>query len=474
MSRAVTASRAAVPTPVLIVILSLLCPTELSLYVEGLRLPPHRVALIVLFPLAVARILGAPDTRLRSFDALFLMFAGATLAVFGVHADGGREGLVYGGSLALESLGAYFVTRAYVRDLATFAAALRAMFWAIAAAAIIALPETLLGQLFVHDTLARLTGYVHPTGVETRMGLTRAYGTFDHPIHYGTFCAAMLALYCYAEKTASGAQRRAVFLLGATALGLSSAPLLCIALQCTMVLWEISTRKVPSRLTLTLVTLTGLYVGASIFSSRSPIAFIATGMTFDSWTGYYRLQIWEHGMSNVWANPWLGIGLADWERPWWMVSPTVDAFWLVIAMRQGIPSVLLLALAIGLLARAVARRSGRSPDLRMRRLMLGWTMSLVALCLIGCTVHYWNVLYAYFFFFLGLGGALADPRRATATAIRLKEPTADRSQSPRHRPEQRPSYAPERPRYAPEPGFVHPGTPYGRMTGHEALALLKR
>ena len=37
----------------------------------------------------------------------------------------------------------------------------------------------------------------------------------------------------------------------------------------------------------------------------------------------------------------------------WMVSSTVDAFWLVVAMRSGIPTFLLMVLAIALLAYAL-------------------------------------------------------------------------------------------------------------------------
>ena len=33
------------PWPVIFLIVAFLCPTELSLYVAGLRFPPHRVAL---------------------------------------------------------------------------------------------------------------------------------------------------------------------------------------------------------------------------------------------------------------------------------------------------------------------------------------------------------------------------------------------------------------------------------------------
>ncbi len=311
MLRAVSAA----PTPVVLILLSFLCPTEFSLYVEGLRLPPHRLALLVLFPVALARLVsGAGAARLRGFDVAFALYAAWTLGIYALHGEG-QDGLVYGGSLALESLGAYVVARAFVRDLAAFRATLAATALAIGAAALVALPETLFGQTFAHDLLRQLTGYEHPTAVETRLGLARAYGTFDHPIHYGTFCAAMLATFWFAERRPARRGAHALLLSGATALGLSSAPLLCLALQGGMIIWDRLTRRIPSRTMLTLAVLAGLYLGVALVATRSPVAILATGMTLDSWTGYYRLQIWEHGLENVWANPWTGIGLADWERP---------------------------------------------------------------------------------------------------------------------------------------------------------------
>ncbi len=411
------------PLPIILMIASFLCPTELSLYLGGLRLPPHRVVLLLLLPIALMRLLSRPDTHLKHFDIAFLLFNAWTIFVF-THNEDGQVGFIYGGSLALESLGGYLIARAWIRDIETFLATLKAVAWAILIAAVFALPETLFGKTFTHDFLASVTGYVHPTATETRLGLTRAYGTFDHPIHYGTFCAGLLALFWYAERRTSSGRKKAALLTGATFLGLSSAPLLCLGLQGGLLVWERLTRGIASRVTLTVIALIGLYIGASLIGNRSPIAIIATGMTLDSWTGFYRLQIWEHGMNNVWANPWFGIGLDDWQRPWWMVSSTVDAFWLVITMRGGIPAFLLLTFATALMARSVAKNQRRFADPKARKVAMGWMISLIALSLIGCTVHYWNVLHAYFFFFIGLGGWLADPKRSALKRRRM--PTAPR------------------------------------------------
>ena len=176
-----------------------------------------------------------------------------------------------------------------------------------------------------------------------------------------------------------------------------------------------------------------------MITTRTPIAFIATGMTLDSWTGYYRLVIWENGLENVRANPWIGLGMADWERPAWMASASVDAFWLLIAMRAGIPTFLLLILSLTLITRAVITRGCKHKDRGVRQFALAWIVSLIALSLSACTVHYWNALYAYFFFFIGLAGWIADPIRVKAA--NAAKTTARRSESNRMHDGRFPAYA---------------------------------
>ncbi|MFN0218018.1 MAG: hypothetical protein ACKVP4_04280 [Hyphomicrobium sp.] len=426
----VSKSEIKIPRPVALLIAAFLCPTEFSIYLESLRLPPHRIVLLILGPWAIWRLICQSNLKFRSFDALFALFGLWTVGVF-MHHLGAEEGLAYGGSLAVEGFGAYLVARVWVRTVRDFEATLWAMGAAIAIAAVIALPETLFGQTFTHDALRSLTGYVHPTAVETRLNLTRAYGSFDHPIHYGTFCAALLAMFWYAARSVRQSRKRAALLAGAAFLGLSSAPILCLVLQGTMLAWEKFTRGMVSRTSISLAIVAGLYVGASVVMTRSPINLIATGLTLDSWTGYYRLQIWEHGLTNVFANPWLGIGLSDWMRPWWMASSTIDAFWLVVAMREGLPALALLLLSIAALMRAVVIRGLNCRDVNVRRLSRGWIMSIIALSLIGCTVHFWNVLHAFFFFVLGMAGWLADPARLrkAATARAASETPRTRTRS---------------------------------------------
>ncbi|MFV0296798.1 MAG: hypothetical protein ACK5JT_11845, partial [Hyphomicrobiaceae bacterium] len=170
--------------------------------------------------------------------------------------------------------------------------------------------------------------------------------------------------------------------------------------------------------------ITGLFIALSIVATRSPFAIIATGVTLDSWTGYYRLLIWQHGLENVFMNPMFGLGLYDWARPSWMASPTVDAFWLVVAMRSGIPAFLFLITTVLLIVWGTATRIPASTGER-RAMSRGWLISIAAISLVGCTVHFWNVPYAFFFFLLGAGGWFADPMRVlTPVARHVAQQTA--------------------------------------------------
>lgn len=410
------------PLQVKLLILSFLFPTELSLFVAGLRLPPHRVALILLLPAAMMKLASGRGIKMKSYDIIMILFALWTTFVYNYHH--GWEGFVYGGSMALECLGGYMIARAFVRDEAQYRSSVKFLFMAVMAAAAIALLDTITGQYFTHAFLRQFFGGEALPPMQFRGGLARAASVFDHPIHYGTFCAVLLACYWSIEKRTSKSAMRAGAVTFATVLGMSSAPLLSIALQVAMLVWEKLTRTIKKRTPLTLAAIAGLFIGVSLASNRGPIQIIATSFTLDAWTGYYRTQIWEFGLDNVWEKPLFGIGLGEWTRPAWMVSSTVDAYWLVMAMRSGLPGFLLMALPIWLIGRNVVRQSIASRDTSRRLLARGWMISLVALCLVSTTVHLWNVVQCYFFFFIGLGAWMADlARTKQKVPVREAAPT---------------------------------------------------
>jgi hypothetical protein len=399
-----------IPLPITLVVLSFIAPTELSLYAGGLRLPPHRVMLLVLFVAAIVKMARGRAIQLMACDYLFLLYGLWSLGVFSYH-DGSGAGLQFGGSLAVESFASYFVARVFITSYERLVACLQILLFALIVAGGFALASSITGQHIVHDALKSITGIDVETGYEYRRGLLRAYSTFDHPILYGSFCASLLALLWTVPQRAGTSRRNACLVAGATFLGMSSAPMLCIGVQTGLLVWERLSRGIPRRALLTVAGMVAALVSLGTVSNRSPFAIIATGFTLDPWTGYYRLIIWEAGLDNVARSPWVGIGLADWTRPWWMASDSIDAFWLVVMMRMGVPALVLLLAAIGLLLYATHnQRTGMTRQ--TRRLVIAWTFSIIALSLAGCTVHYWNNVHAYFFFLMGMMAWVGDKRLA--------------------------------------------------------------
>jgi hypothetical protein len=129
----------------------------------------------------------------------------------------------------------------------------------------------------------------------------------------------------------------------------------------------------------------------------------------DPWSAYYRQIIWEHATANIRASPWFGIGLNDWVRPSWM-TPSVDCFWLVIGLTAGFPAIGFLVAAILLLLARVHAGRAFVEDAQRRRMRLGWTVAVLALCMQAFTVHYWGAMNSFFFFILGLGAWMSDSR----------------------------------------------------------------
>lgn len=405
-----------IPLPVTALILSFLCPTELSLFLGSLRLPPHRIVLLIVVPIALWKLIGNGNCRFKAFDFFFLAFGAWVLFAFSLH-PGETGGIETGGSEALDSVGGYLVARAYIRTIGHFVAVLQMMAVAVIVSGLIALPEMITGRHYVHELMQAITGQTLPLRGGMRFGLTRAYASFDHPIHLGTFCSAMFALFWYAAGSWTSRLTRGGLIVLATFTAVSSAPILGLLLQGGMIIWDMLTRAFRGRVMITVSLVVVGLMTISFMSSRSVFALIAAYMTFNPWTGYYRLLIWEHGMANIAAHPWIGLGLGEWARPEWMVSDSVDAFWLLIGLRTGLPTIIFLLTAIALLVYSAAKVARRHPDWLVKRYAKAWFISLIAFVLVGCTVHFWNVLACYFFFFLGLAGWIADP-------VRVRQPVA--------------------------------------------------
>jgi hypothetical protein len=144
------------------------------------------------------------------------------------------------------------------------------------------------------------------------------------------------------------------------------------------------------------------YVLIDLLSNRTPIRVFFSYATFSPHTAYWRGIIFDWGMRNVWANPLFGLGLNDWVRPSFMSSGSMDNFWLVMAVRYGIPGFLTIAAGYAIAMWRVGR-CDFSGDAAMILLRRAWMFTFLGLTFTLCTVHIWTSLYSYVFFLFGAG-----------------------------------------------------------------------
>jgi hypothetical protein len=361
------------------------------------RLTPYGIVLLCLIVPCTILWLSGRAGRLRAPDVLILLHALCVAsALMAVH---GTSEIAFAGRYIIETFGAYLVARCFIRSADDFAAAVRFHFILI----MVLLPFAVFESVTGHNIIYTLLGRSTPGAIGERLGLGRAYGAFDHPILYGVFCASSLALVFYVlgqGRFTLKAGRRIAVVFAATFFSLSAGPLATLVVQCGLTAWDFVTRRIPYRWWILFGLFVAAYIVVDILSSRSPVRVFATYFTFSGHTAYDRIGDWTWGMVNIRQNPMFGVGLNDWVREPWM-SASLDVFWVVQAMRYGVPAFLLQASALLVLCFAVGRRRFR--DRRLKAYRTGWLIAVVALIIAGLSVHFWNALYCLVMFLQGSG-----------------------------------------------------------------------
>jgi O-antigen ligase len=147
----------------------------------------------------------------------------------------------------------------------------------------------------------------------------------------------------------------------------------------------------------------GVAVGLMLISlttNSGIVSLLIRFVTLDPGTGYFRVAIWQFGTASVWAHPLFGIGFDSYDRPEWMLSSSVDAHWLLYAMRYGLPASVSLLLAcifaVSGLVRAEAMANRR--DAGFYR---GIMISLITLVIMAFTVALQGGTLTWFSILLG-------------------------------------------------------------------------
>lgn len=378
-------------------LITLLFP--MRIHAGPLLLLPYRLWLLILFvPLLVVLLRGKAG-RLVLVDWAF--FGAAIWAVLSLMVNHPFGTIIEpAGSYTIEFLGAYLLGRVTIRSGADFFRMVKAFFLLILALFPFALAESTLHrpvllQLLGQDRVA--------VDIGTRMGLRRAQTVFEHPILFGAFVSSGLGLVWYSLPITGKRFIRpfsAGIVAAATFLSLSSGALMSLSMQAFFIAWEFVLKSYRRRWALFGWGAAAIYIVVDLFSTASPFHVLVRYATFSLQSSYNRILIWHYGTQNVLENPLFGLGLNDWVRPRWM-SASVDNFWLLVAMRYGLPFFLMLAIGLVFLIRKVSRAPLESDLDRSNR--AAFLTTLGGIVLAGGTVHYWNGVFAFNMFLVGSG-----------------------------------------------------------------------
>lgn len=407
---------------VIFYLIAMLAP--FSMNVAGLLMTPLRFLLLITsVPLLVQLFMGKLG-RIIWTDILFLLHIVWMVVAMAVNnPDRVVENI---GSTGIEFLGGYLIARASIRDRSDFIALCKFLGMAVILLFPFALVEALTGRNVIIDVLRKVPGirannygYADP-----RFGLERAQTVLLHPIHFGMFCSIAFSLTMVGLKDAISHTRRVSTgaVVGfSTFLSLSSGAFLSMVMQLFLIGWSWLWRDTKPKWFILLGLCAVLYVTIDLLSNRTPMHVFFTYATFSPHTAYWRNIILQWGMMNVWDNPWVGIGLNEWVRPWFMRSGSMDNFWLLIAVRFGIPGFLMLAVGYIYLIGGVMARNFTN-DVQLAQMRRAWVFTFIGLTFTLSTVHVWTSIYSFVFFMLGAGAWFLTAKSEQADCAPADEP----------------------------------------------------
>lgn len=360
----------------------------------------------LIIPLTI-KLLQGKYGRVYAADILFILFS--VWVFIAMMVNNPASAAQFAGAQHIEFYGGYVLARAYVRNEADLVAVIKALCVVICASIPFAAFEGLTGRSLVLEIFGKipvLGSNTLPSGnYGERLGIQRSQFTFTHPIHYGLFCSTGFTLALVGLIDSKKKSVRYLFTLCSTLgviFSVSSGALLYLFIQLALIIWAWMFRRITWRWILLIAAFVAMYVLIDALSNRTPMKVFMTYATFSPHNAYYRGVIFEWGMINVWGSPIFGIGLKDWLRPAWMVSSSVDNFWLLTTMRFGIPAFVLLVLGFAqvLIGVAIARIEGPSTLYHLRR---AWCFTFIGVAFTLSTVHIWWSVYSFIFFLFGAG-----------------------------------------------------------------------
>jgi hypothetical protein len=381
----------------------------ISFDVAGMKLDPLRLYMILTFFPFFIKLISSQAGTMTWTDGFMVGFNLWLFTTLVYHH--GAERAPYAAVLAVEAFGGYMAGRILIRSVADYHRFIRYYLIVLVLIAPLAIYEAFTSQM----VLSNIFNNFFPTVKKIeqfRYGLSRVQVAFPHPILFGLFCSLAIAsiYFVYRGSLFRLIPRMAIAMI-VTMTALSSAPIISMVVQIMIIIWG---KVTGSRWNLLLILVLIAYVVLELFTDRGAVVIFIETFTLNPMSGWWRIHIWNFGTASVMNHPLMGIGLNDWERPEWL-APTVDNFWLLTAMRHGLPAFLFLALSIGLHISTILRLRTLGPEAQLIR--KGYTITLIGLIFTLSTVFIWGSMNVMTMFFIGAGAFLYTSPPEAADAL---------------------------------------------------------
>jgi hypothetical protein len=373
---------------------------EVQIFIAGIKFTVGRLAIILLFVPALFALFQR--TRRRVLSDFFVCATAAWIVGAAVYTDG-TEALSSAGAEGIELLGGYVVARAYFFGPTALHAFLSVLKIFGLAAFVFAMADTASGHLFVHDIFGSLL-HVDTVKDQERMGFVRATSTFDHAILFGTFCAVVAAMLLYSETNLM----KRVFWVGicffGVILSLSSSSLMAFAIMLAAYTYGGLTKQFVDRWW-ACWTVFGVFVLVGMFTTNDPLGWILSHLTLEPESGYFRLLEWNSAFYQISLSPWTGFAFFKFDSAELF---SIDCVWLALALRFGLPTIVLLFLANVTSLLPTKNSRSRTGDPYMAKMSTAFSLILVMFMFIGLTVHYWNYMWIFWGVCIGIRASLRE------------------------------------------------------------------
>lgn len=368
-------------------------PAELYVDLEGVRLEPYRVFLMLAFFALLPRMLRHKYSK--GEVALLAYTVWVMLSMIYNHAGQGVES---GGVHFLEVFVSYFIGLSVAGNSVLLRKNVNIMLGVFLLLLPFAVVEAMDGYRLFHVMAGEFSGMPYSDYLGDkyfRYELHRASTVFAHPILYAVIGVMFLALL----PVLFGVVRSVLYflgILGAAITSVSSVAFIMLAWTVFMYVLKYLSAGFRSIYKLVFSGALLIYILLSIASDRGPVLLLISVFSLNQDTAYTRYLQWVFAADDIAAHPIMGIGISEWSRPFWL-GASVDSHWLLVVLRHGYPAVILL----GMFFWSSLAAFWRDYKLRNSALSFAFFVSVSSFVVAAFTVTYFDRAHMMLYLVMG-------------------------------------------------------------------------